>query len=301
MRSFIAFLAVVLSLSVCGSSIRGADPKNTINIWPGKPPGETKAWPLEAETTKPTDQKIAGKPVSRIGNVSTPTLAVFNPKKELDTGSAVIICPGGGHFILAYDLEGTEVAEWLNSIGVTGIVLKYRVPAREPEKKYRAAVQDGQRAVSLVRSKAKEWGLDEKRIGMLGFSAGGETAARTALSTDRTYDVVDEADKVSARPDFAVLVYPGGLLDKEGIKLRDDIKVTKTAPPMFFAHAGDDKVSPENSVQLFLALKRAGVQADLHVFATGGHGFGLRPTENPCSQWPKRCEEWMAAQGWLKK
>jgi acetyl esterase/lipase len=280
---------------------RGVDPTTTINLWPGKPPGETKALPPEAETTKPTDQKIAGKPVSRIGNVSIPTLAVYKPKKELDTGAAAIVCPGGGHYILAYDLEGTEVAAWLNSIGVTGIVLKYRVPAREPEKRYRAAVQDGQRAVSLVRSKAKEWGLDGKRIGMLGFSAGGETAARTALTPERTYDAVDDADKLSSRPDFVVLVYPGGLLDKDGKKLRDDVKVTRAAPPMFLAHAGDDKVNPENSVQLFLALKRVGVQADLHVYASGGHGFGLRPTDKPCTHWPKRCEEWMASRGLLLK
>jgi acetyl esterase/lipase len=292
---------VALALFLAIDPARAADPTTTLTLWPGKPPGETKDLPPEAETTKPTDQKIAGKPVSRIGNVSTPTLAVFKPKKDLDTGTAVVICPGGGHSILAYDLEGTEVAEWLNSIGVTGIVLKYRVPARDPDKRYRAAVQDGQRAVSLVRSKTKEWGLDEKRIGVLGFSAGGETAVRTALATDRTYDPADDADKVSARPDFAVLVYPGSLLEKDGTKLREDVKVTKAAPPMFFAHAGDDRVSSENSVQMFLALKRAGVQADLHVYASGGHGFGLRPTEKPCTQWPKRCEEWMTTQGWLKK
>lgn len=278
-----------------------ADPTLTVKLWPAKPPGETKELPAEAETTKPTDQKIAGRPVSRIGNVSIPTLAVYKPKKELDTGAVVIICPGGGHNILAYDLEGTEVADWLNTVGVTGIVLKYRVPARDPDKRYRAAVQDGQRAVSFVRSKAREWGLDEKRVGILGFSAGGETAARTALTPERTYEAVDEADKVSSRPDFAVLVYPGGLLEKDGTKLREDVKVTKDAPPMFFAHAGDDRVSPENSVQLFLALKRVGVPADLHIYASGGHGFGLRPTEKPCSQWPKRCEEWMSTQGWLKK
>jgi acetyl esterase/lipase len=297
MRLLVGCLAFVVTVDPA----RAADPVVTLNLWPGKPPGETKDLPPEADTTKPTDQKIAGKPVMRIGNVSTPTLAVYKPKKETDTGTAVIVCPGGGHTILAYDLEGTEVAEWLNSIGVIGIVLKYRVPAREADKRYRAALQDGQRAVSVVRSKAKEWGLDEKRIGVLGFSAGGETAVRTALATDRTYDAVDDADKVSARPDFAVLVYPGGLLEKDGTKLRSDVVVTKAAPPMFFAHANDDRVSADNSVQVFLALKRAGVSADLHVYASGGHGFGLRPTEKPCTQWPKRCEEWMAGQGWLKK
>jgi acetyl esterase/lipase len=211
----------------------------------------------------------------------------------------VVICPGGGHYILAYDLEGTEVAEWLNSIGVTGIVLKYRVPAREREQRWRAAVQDAQRAVSVVRSRAEEWGVDPERIGILGFSAGGETAGLTALFEDeRTYDAVDSSDQASCRPNFAILIYPGGFVDRED-QLRDHIKVSSTTPPMFFVHALDDGVSPFHSVALFSELKNAGVPAELHVYSAGGHGYGLRRTELPVTQWPARCSDWMHQMGWL--
>lgn len=204
-----------------------------------------------------------------------------------------MICPGGGHHILAYDLEGTEVAEWLNTIGVTGIVLKYRVPFRNPENRSQAAVQDAQRAMSLVRSKAQGLKIDAKRIGILGFSAGGETAARAALAESRTYERQDAVDDVSPRPDFAVLVYTAGLANKVNDKLRDDVRVTEKAPPMFFAHAYDDPVRIENALLLYMKLKQVGVSAELHAYATGGHGFGLRRTDEPCSRWPERCLEWM--------
>ena len=273
----------------------------TLNVWPGNPPGETRALPPEADTQKPTDSLIAGKTVAKIGNVSTPTLAIYKPEKSKDTGAAVIICPGGGHRILALDLEGTEVAVWLNSIGVTGIVLKYRVPWRDDNKHWLAAVQDAQRAVSTVRSKSSEWGLDAKRIGILGFSAGGETAALTGLFTERQYTAIDEIDKVSARPDFAVLVYPGGLLVRNEPRLQEYVRATKETPPFFFAHANDDGVSVLNSVLLFAELKKAGVPAELHAYASGGHGFGLRyEAGKPNTTWPERCREWMKAGGFLK-
>jgi len=186
----------------------------TIKLWPGKAPGETKELPPEQDTSKPGQGLGAGKPVIRLGNVSTPTLALYRPAKDKDTGAAVIVCPGGGHTILAYDLEGTEVADWLNKIGVTACVLKYRVPARDPKKRWIAAVQDAQRAVSRIRANSAEWGIDAKRIGILGFSAGGETAGLTALFDQRQYDAQDAMDKVSSRPDFAVLIYPGGFEEK---------------------------------------------------------------------------------------
>lgn len=290
-------ICLLLSVTACGYA---AEPI-TLNLWPGKPPGETKELPPEADTQKPTDKLIAGKTVAKIGNVSTPTLAVYKPDKAKDTGAAVIICPGGGHRILALDLEGTEVAAWLNSIGVTGIVLKYRVPARDENKRWLAAVQDAQRAVSTVRSKASEWGLDAKRIGVLGFSAGGETAGLAALFSERQYAAIDAIDKVSARPDFAVLVYPGGLLARNEPELQEHVRATKDAPPFFFAHAYDDGVSVLNSVLLFAELKKAGVAAELHAYASGGHGFGLRPESNkPNTYWPERCHEWMKASGFLK-
>ncbi len=241
--------------------------------------------------------------VKRISNVTRPTLTVFRPAKEKDTGAAVVIAPGGGYNILAWDLEGTEVATWLNSIGVTGLVLKYRVPRRPGSPKDQAPPQaqmDAQRAMSFVRSKAAEWHLDPKRIGMLGFSAGGHLTAWTSTNFDkRAYEPIDEVDKVSCRPDFTVLVYPAYLANKERDALVPEIRVTKQTPPMFFAHAWDDGVPAEGSILLFLALKKEKIPADLHVYATGGHGFGLRG-DKPCAKWPDRCAEWMKSQGFLK-
>jgi acetyl esterase/lipase len=272
----------------------------TFNLWPGKPPGETKELPPEADQTKAEDNLIAGRRIIKLGNVSTPQLIVYRPPKEQANGAAIIIAPGGGFHILAYDLEGTEVAEWLNSIGVTAIVLKYRVPFRDPERPWLAALQDAQRAISLVRSRSAEWGIDAKRIGILGFSAGGHAAGMAALLPERQYAAVDNADKPPSRPDFAVLIYPGGFLDKESNKLRDDLRVTKDAPPMFLAHAHNDEVSSLNSALLYVALKKAGVSAELHIYAKGGHGYGLRQTNLPVTTWPARLEAWLNTEGWTK-
>ena len=284
-------LACLAALS--GSVAFSAEPL-TINVWPGKPPGDTKELPPEADQTKPEDRLIAGRRIIKLGNVSTPQLTVYRPAKSKDTGAAVVICPGGGHSILAYDLEGTEVAEWLNEIGVTGIVLKYRVPGRDPEKRWFAAVQDGQRAMSLVRNKAAEWGLDPKRIGLLGFSAGGQVAGMVSILDQRQYEPLDDVDKVSSRPDFSVLIYPG-LMDERGqAKLREEVKITKDSPPMFFVHAFDDGVSVFNTLLFATELKKVGVTAEVHVYATGGHGYGMRHVDGqPVTDWPKPCEAWL--------
>jgi acetyl esterase/lipase len=211
-----------------------------------------------------------------------------------------VVCPGGGFHILAWDLEGTEVAEWLNSIGVAAIVLKYRVP-RLPDHASRMAVQDAQRAMSLVRSKAAEWQIAPDRIGVLGFSAGGFAAAHVAVQNSRrAYEAVDEVDEVAFRPDFAVAIYPGGIIDDKTGELLPDFVVTKETPPMFFVHAADDGVRCDNSAQLFLALKKAGVPSELHIYDAGGHGYGLRPrSEFPVTDWPRRCQEWLARRGLL--
>jgi acetyl esterase/lipase len=277
-----------------------AEKPATSNLWPSTPPGETKELPREADTTTGDGNLVAGRRVIRLGNVSTPTMTVYRPAADIDTGAAVIICPGGGHHILAYDLEGTEVAEWLTSIGVTGVVLKYRVPFRDPEKKWSAAVQDAQRAMSLLRSNAEGWGIDPKRIGICGFSAGGETAALTTVFGDeRTYEAIDKTDEVSCRPDFAILVYPAWLVENDEPKLRDYIKVTANTPPMFFAHAFDDRITPLSSIVLFTELKKAGVASDLHVYSKGGHGYGLRKTDLPVTHWPEQCEQWLRVSGIL--
>jgi len=296
--------AIVLA-SFCTMALLVAAPApeaaQVINVWPGKAPGEKG----DIGEEKVLESKPNEKKVKRITNVSTPTLSIFRPAKDKDTGAAVVICPGGGYNILAWDLEGEEVAAWLNSIGVTGIVLKYRVPRRPTDAKDKApigALQDAQRAVSLVRSKAEEWKLDPKRIGILGFSAGGHLAASTSTNFDkRAYELIDDVDKVNCRPDFAVLVYPAYLLVKDKDELAPDIRISKETPPTFFAHAGNDPVKADNSVFTYMALKRAGVPAELHVYTSGGHGFGLRPSEEPCSAWPQRCGEWFKARGLLKK
>ena len=243
-------------LAAAGDRVFGAD-AIVLDVWPDSPPGETAKLPPEADQTKPDDKLIAGRRIIKLGNVSTPQIAIYRPEEDKNNGAAVVICPGGGHYILAYDLEGTEVAEWLNSIGMTGIVLKYRVPARDKERRWRAAVQDAQRAMCLVRSRAEQWKIDPNRIGICGFSAGGETAALTAIFRDeRHYESTDDIDKLSSRPDFAMLIYPGGLIDQNQPRLREYIHVTSDVPPMFFVHAFDDHASVHNSLTLATALRR---------------------------------------------
>lgn len=299
MKRFSILWPLMCSLILVPATMAAEQPL-VLDVWPGKAPGETEAigqeTVLEAKPNEP--------PIKRITNVSRPTLSVFRPRKDKNTGMAVLIAPGGGYNILAWDKEGEEVAAWLNTLGVTGIVLKYRVPRRSDTPKGappKQALMDAQRAMSLVRGKATEWGIDPKRIGMLGFSAGGHLTAATATSFDkRTYESIDDIDKVSCRPDFAVLIYPGGLVVPDKDELSPEIRVSKECPPMFFAHAGDDRVKADNSVLMYLALKRAGVPAELHVYASGGHGFGLRPNAHPSSTWPARCADWFRAQGLLK-
>ncbi len=291
-------VALVLGLSSLG---RTADePKadaprgEVIDLWPSTPPGE--AGKVGEETAKKDKQDV----VTSITNVTKPTLTVRRPERSKDNGAVVVICPGGGYNNLAWNHEGEKVADWLNSIGVTGVILKYRVPRREGTPKGEPppqALMDAQRAVSLVRSKAGEWGTDTKRIGILGFSAGGHLAIWAGTNFDhRSYESVDPADKADCRPDFAVAVYPGGVVKPGTADLRPEVHINSQTPPTFLAHAGDDRVSVENSVAIYLALKHAGVPAELHIYSTGGHGFGMRPSDNPCSTWPQRCADWMRVQ-----
>jgi acetyl esterase/lipase len=301
------FLVAAMLLTAAARGANSAEPDAVVkpdavlNLWPGKPPGQARDIGPEADLTKPEDRPIAGRPIIRLGNVTTPQIHVFLPPQEKRNGTALVVCPGGGFHILAWDLEGTEVAEWLNSIGVAAIVLKYRVP-RQPDHASRMAVQDAQRAMSLARSKAADWQIATDRIGILGFSAGGFAAAHVAVQNSRrAYEEVDEVDKIAFRPDFAVAIYPGGIIDDKTGELQPDFAVTKETPPMFFVHAADDGVRCENSAQLFLALKKASVPSELHIYDAGGHGYGLRPKpEFPVTEWPRRCEEWLTRRGLLK-
>jgi acetyl esterase/lipase len=302
-RRLTCLVGVVVACSLPALHAEETKPALVTPIWPGKPPGETKELPPEEDITKPDQKDPGGKPIIRLTNVSIPTVSLYRPAKDKDTGAAVVICPGGGHYILALNHEGTETAEWLATLGVTGIVLKYRVPSRTPDgKRWLAAVQDAQRAMSLVRSKAKEWELDPQRLGILGFSAGGETAGLTSYFADRQYEPVDEIDQVPFRPDFAMLIYPGSFEKKdEPTKIREDVRITKNAPPTFLVHAWDDPVTVFSSLNIAAELRKAGVPTELHIYATGGHGYGMRDTGEPVNTWPQRAADWLNRGQWLKR
>ena len=261
------------------------------DLWPGKPPGDDVALGPERDRTGPDGRLVAGRRVIRLTDVSVPNVAIYKPEASIDTGTAVVIAPGGGHTILAYDLEGTEVAAWLNSIGVTGVVLKYRVPGRDPNKRWLASVQDGQRAISLIRGRAKQLGVASDRIGIMGFSAGGSPTRYSALVKARLYDPVDEYDRVPFRPDFAAPIYSGGI--PEGAT------IDGTCPPFFMVITHDDRERSLDVAELYIALKKAGVSTELHIYESGGHGYGLRPTGLPVTSWPDRMEDWMRRLGLL--
>ena len=271
-----------------------------MKLWPGIAPGDKGGLGQEIDTTTAKDNLIAGRSVIRLGNVSDPTITVYPPTQGKDTGAAVVVFPGGGFHILAMDLEGTEVCAWLNSIGVTGVLLKYRVPAREGRPEYAAPLQDAQRALGIVRSHAKEWGIDPHRIGVLGFSAGGHLAATlSANSQARTYPRVDESDDAGCRPDFQILIYPGGVVERGGYALAPDVAVTAKTPPTFLVMAQDDPVRPENVLGYAMALEGEKVPMELHVYPSGGHGYGLRPTRDFVTSWPQRAADWMRSRGLL--
>jgi acetyl esterase/lipase len=295
MRGWI--LALVLA---CVAGRVGADEPRTIKLWPGNVPGETGK--IGAE--KSVEPKVTEKtPVTRVTNVTEPTITVYRPAKDKDSGTAIIVAPGGGYSILAWEHEGTQVAEWLNKLGVTGVVLKYRVPRRPDQPKDQppiGALQDAQRALSLVRSKAKEWNLKPDHIGFLGFSAGGHLTAWVSTKYDkRAYDPVDAVNEVSARPDFAILIYPGGLLNKQSPdQFSPEIRVSKQTPPSFLVQAADDR--PEGTIAYFQALRKNGVPAEMHIYGSGGHGFGMRPIPHPAASWTARCADWLTKQGYVQ-
>lgn len=305
MKRFLPFVAL-FSLLFAVAPAAGADQPLVVELWPGKIPDDV--GDIGPEKVR-MSQKLTRKEVEvteqtrLITNVSKPSLAVYRPSKDKDTGTAILICPGGGYWDLFYELEGEEVAAWLNSHGVTGIILKYRVPRRSEETKTEPAkrpLQDAQRAVSLVRGKAREWGIDPKRIGMIGFSAGGHLAIATATSFDkRTYEVTDDIDKVSCRPDFAIAAYSGYLKLKDKDELSPRMNIPAGTPPVFLVHGGADIISPpEGSVLMYLALKKAGIPAELHIYDGAAHDFAVRKVDHPCSTWTDRCIEWLDKQGY---
>ena len=285
----------------------------TLQLWPHGAPGEPPHPPPEVNAAPGL---VAGRTVTRITNISDPTLTLYKPSGH-STHTGVLVFPGGSYKVLAINLEGTEVCHWLNSLGVNCILVKYRVPNSGPYPRYSAALQDAQRAMGLVREHARAWHIDPNRIGVIGFSAGGNLAAQ--LSTHyrkRIYKPIDSADKLSCRPDFTMLIYPAYIPQPNNLlKARPTFHVTSNTPPAFLVQAEDDPVHVENVVDYFMLLKHAGVPAQMHIFAYGGHGYGLRPvtqstyihdvpasnkTPLPISHWPSLAAAWLHSSHILK-
>jgi acetyl esterase/lipase len=297
-------LAAVTALSVSLMAQPPAWPPSpdhlTLQLWPGAAPGAPTNLPPEGNMTTAKDNVVAGRLVYRVGNVVTPTITLYKAKSA-GNAPAIVVFPGGGYRTLSIDMEGTEVCDRLNSAGITCVLLKYRVPGTGPYPKSSAALQDAQRALGLVRMHAAEWGIDPNRLGVLGFSAGGHlSAAISNLYQKRLYDPLDEADKLSCRPDFSVVVYPGYLaLSDQNFAPNAAIQPTANTPPTFIVQAEDDPVHVENAVVYFMQLKNAKVPAELHIYAQGGHGYGLRRTERPVTTWPDEVEKWLHTIGIL--
>lgn len=298
-----------------------------IPIWPGAAPDPQPVKGLEfAESSGPKDL-IGGKPTVGISNVTVPTMTVYSPTGK-NTGTAIVVFPGGGYQMLAIDLEGSEVCDWLITKGITCVLLKYRVtdlgdyPKSGPYPESPMALEDAQRTVGLVRHRAAEWHIDPHKVGVLGFSAGGHLAAAISNHFDkRLYPTVDDADNESCRPDFAVSIYPGHLSisaaqwdAEQGKKkfdigkpadsmvgplaLNPDLHVTQETPPTFLVQAEDDHVdNVDDALSYYIALKEAQVPAELHLYAHGGHAFGLRHTEQSITDWPELVERWLRTIG----
>ncbi len=268
-------------------------------IWPKEPPDAQPVTGREEMKTVKDPLISDGQPWIQIDNVSRPTITVYSPAGK-HTGTAVVVFPGGGYQVLAIDLQGTEICDWLTSKGITAVLLKYRVPTERvgPYGESPLALQDAQRAVGLVRFHAAEWHIDPHKIGVIGFSAGGHMVAAVSTHFEkRSYPAVDAADKESCRPDFAIALYPGHLSDSandNNFALNPNVPVTSKTPPTFLLQAEDDPVDPvSNSLVYYIALKKAAVPVEMHLYAQGGHAFGLRPMNLPIARWPQLVETWL--------
>lgn len=272
----------------------GAEQPVVLDLWPNGTPGPVS----EKQKVGPEKELFRDPPdgVVRLTNVTKPQITLYRPKQS--NGAAVLVCPGGGYSILAYEHEGTKVCEFLNSHGVTAVLLKYRVPALREQ-----ALQDAQRAIGLIHHHAGEWGIDQGRIGMLGFSAGGHLTVMTSLNSEkRTYPFDPNLDIETPLPAFAIPIYPAYLIARgtEG-PLLEEVCVTERAPPMCLIHAGDDRWSASGSALLYVAYKKLGIPCELHIYSTGGHGFGMKKLGNPVNDWPLRVIEWMNVSGFLEE
>lgn len=294
MRPVVECLVVLLGVA----SSLPAEERPTIALWPdGLPEGSQALDPkrIEALKTKQTSERIT--------YVEQPSITLYRAPIEKANGCAIVICPGGGYNILAWQKEGIEITEWFNSIGVTAVLLKYRVPRRDPNEPHLEPLQDAQRAIRLVRKYANDWDVDTQRVGILGFSAGGHLTLMAGTHWDeRSYERVDDTDDLSCRPDFMCPIYAAYL--GEGYKdnfaaLGTLVKVTVKTPPTFLAVTQDDKMRGAQAALLFVELTKLEVPAEIHVYTKGGHGYGIRASENPVSTWHHRLAEWMRARGLL--
>ena len=311
MKSWLSILCMLIPCSCVQAQAavwQPTDGHTQMPIWPGPSPNsQTIPGPEYSEIATSDKPQFAGKPVTGIHNVSRPTMTVYSPIGS-STGAAVVVFPGGGFEELAMDLEGTEACDWLTSKGITCVLLKYRVPS--PPYNWHCdcrphnfalstpSLQDAQRTIRLVRANAREWHIDPHKIGVLGFSAGGYLVAEISTNfTRELYAPVDATDKESARPDFAMAIYPGHLVTYGG-KLNPNVSVLPDTPPTFLVHAEDDDTDPVNqSLLYYSALIKAHVPAELHVFAHGGHAFGLRATALPITHWPTLADTWLSGLG----
>lgn len=308
LTSALTLLAVCARPSVAQAPWQPSAGHTQIPIWPGSAPGgapddSAEVAGIVIHGGKPA--LVGGRPWTYVNHISRPTITVYTPQGK-NTGAAVLVFPGGGYNVLAIDLEGTEACDWLTSKGITCVLLKYRVPCKVtgPYRECLTALQDAQRAVSLVRSRAAEWRVDPHRIGVLGFSAGGHMVLTTTTEfAKRAYAAVDSVDAISCRPDFGIALYPGHLVDRPRLSsLNPNVHVTCGAAPTMLVQAEDDPMDPvENSLLWFTALKKAGVPAELHVFVHGGHAFGLRLTDQPITHWPGLAEAWLASIGMVPR
>jgi len=306
MKSLLLTLGIVSAAATlrAQTNVWQPSPGHTqIPIWPGTAPG---AHPVTGpEFCRTSDGLVGGKPVLLVELVSQPTMTVYAPKGT-NTGIAMIVFPGGGYNLLAIDLEGTEICDWLTSRGITAVLSKYRVPTPKlgDYGESPLALQDAQRTIGLVRFHAAEWRINPHKIGVIGFSAGGHLVAATSTLFDkRSYPAVDGADKESCRPDFAIACYPGHLRERDhNWNLNPHVPVTTNTPPTFLFQAEDDHVDGvEQSLTYYIALKNAGVPVEMHLYARGGHGFGLRRTKLPITEWPQLVEKWLGTIGMISE
>jgi acetyl esterase/lipase len=293
----ILFTTAMLLIAANASAADEAGAEVTLNVWPGDVPGEDR---LDEQFREQLQELQAKNTPERIFSVSTPTLAYFPPAAQTATGTAVIVCPGGGYNRLSWGHEGTDVARWLRSLGVHAFVLQYRVPRRDPDFKL-PPLQDAQRAIRIVRHSADKWGINTAKIGVLGFSAGGNLTVNAGTRySEITYKPVDQIDSENCRPDFMIPVYAAYLGDSDNDRQLDHgLALTKDTPPTFMVVTQDDKNRGIHAALFFAELTKAGVNAEVHVYNKGGHGYGMRPGPNAVRQWPARCEDWMRASGFL--